>query len=183
LAFDYGINTLLTGGTPHLTGGFRPQVFTDRRPVFFRPTGALAKERRLRAPAERLRARADHPRRLMEGRTAAGLPADPRTAAKHQALTVEHTRVSARREHLNRAVARAAASFMADHARAVGASVIYLEDLREMEARARAAASAPACPARCAGSSSPIPVTSPRGTASRWSSCPRAAPRRTARTA
>jgi transposase len=78
-------------------------------------------------------------RRLIEGRTAAGLPADPWTVAKHQVLTVEHARVSARREKLNGAVARAAASFMVDHARAAGASVIYLEDLREMEARHLAA--------------------------------------------
>jgi hypothetical protein len=110
VAFDYGINTALTGGTPHLTGGLQPQVLTDARPVFFRPTGALAKESRLRALAERLWAKAEHLRRLIEGRAAAGLPADPWTAAKHQALTVEHARVSARREHLNRAVARAAAS-------------------------------------------------------------------------
>jgi transposase len=34
-------------------------------------------------------------------------------------------------------VARAAASFMVEHARATGASVIYLEDLREMEARGK----------------------------------------------
>ncbi|MFC9299616.1 zinc ribbon domain-containing protein [Streptomyces sp. NPDC057011] len=47
----------------------------------------------------------------------------------------EIRRVSARRSHLNSALAWAAARWAVDQAIAAGASVVYLEDLRSMEAR------------------------------------------------
>jgi len=54
VAFDYGLNTLLTGGTLTLTGGAQPTVVTDGRPVFFGPDGVLAKADRLRILGEHL---------------------------------------------------------------------------------------------------------------------------------
>ncbi|MGW0392331.1 zinc ribbon domain-containing protein [Streptomyces sp. NPDC003042] len=52
-------------------------------------------------------------------------------------LRSEHARVSRRREKLNAQIAKTAARFMVDHARAARASVVYLEDLRDMEARGK----------------------------------------------
>jgi hypothetical protein len=137
VAFDYGLNTLLTGGTLTLTGDIQPTVLTDGRPVFLRVDGALAKADRLRIHAEHLWAKAEHLQQLLDGQRARGRRPDPLAVAKLAMLRTEHARVSRRRERLNKAIARAAAHFMVTHARAADASVIYLEDLRDMEARGR----------------------------------------------
>ncbi|WKX07169.1 zinc ribbon domain-containing protein [Streptomyces sp. NL15-2K] len=137
VAFDYGLNTLLTGGTLTLTGGTQPAVHTDANPVFFRADGVLAKADRLRVLAEQLWAKAAHLQSLTDGHTASGLRPDPLTAAKLAVLRTEHARVSKRRTRLNEQLAKAAAHFMVGHARAARASVIYLEDLRDMEARGK----------------------------------------------
>ncbi|WKX11608.1 zinc ribbon domain-containing protein [Streptomyces sp. NL15-2K] len=137
VAFDYGLNTLLTGGTLTLAGGTQPTVHTNGQPVFFRPDGVLAKADRLRVLAEQLGAKVAHLQSLTDGRTASGLRPDPLTAAKLAVLRTEHARVSKRRTRLNEQLARAAAHFMVGHARAARASVIYLEDLRDMEARGK----------------------------------------------
>ncbi|MET9388723.1 zinc ribbon domain-containing protein [Streptomyces sp. NPDC002928] len=50
-------------------------------------------------------------------------------------LEVEHWRVCARIRHLNHALAWAAAGWAVDQATALGASVLYLEDLATLEAR------------------------------------------------
>ncbi|MGW3408644.1 zinc ribbon domain-containing protein [Streptomyces sp. NPDC000888] len=134
VAFDYGLNTLLTGGTLALSGGTQPTVLTDAQPVFFRTDGVLAKADRLRILAERLWAKATRLQALIDGRTGSGLRPDPLTVAKLHVLRTEYARVSRRRGQLNEQLAKAAAHFMASHARAAGASVIYLEDLRDMEA-------------------------------------------------
>jgi hypothetical protein len=47
VAFDWGLNTLFTGGTLHLTHEAQPRVVTDGRPVYFRAAGVLAKADRL----------------------------------------------------------------------------------------------------------------------------------------
>ncbi|MCJ0873947.1 transposase [Streptomyces sp. AP-93] len=137
VAFDYGLNTLLTGGTLTPTGGIQPGVLTDGQPVFLRMNGVLAKADRLRILAEQLWAKAAHLETLLDGQRALGRCLDPATAAKLALLRTEHARVSKRRQHLNMQIAKAAARFMVDHARATGASVIYLEDLRDMEARGK----------------------------------------------
>ncbi|MGW0824897.1 hypothetical protein [Streptomyces sp. NPDC002845] len=138
VAFDYGLNTLLTGGTLTLTGGVQPTVHTDTRPVFFfRPDGVLAKAERLRVQAEQLWAKAAHLQTLIAGQAGQGRRPDPLTAAKLAVLRAEHARVSRKRGRLNEQLAKAAAHFMVGHARAAKASVIYLEDLRDMEARGK----------------------------------------------
>ncbi|MGY0062678.1 zinc ribbon domain-containing protein [Streptomyces sp. LZ34] len=137
VAFDYGLNTLLTGGTLALTGGTQPAVHTDASPVFFRVDGVLAKGDRLRVQAEQLWAKAAHLQALIEGHVASGRRPDPLTAAKLAVLRAEHARVSRKRGRLNEQLAKAAAGFMVGHARAAQASVIYLEDLRDMEARGK----------------------------------------------
>ncbi|MFD7276630.1 zinc ribbon domain-containing protein [Streptomyces sp. NPDC059862] len=137
LAFDYGLNTLLTGGTLTLTGGTQPTVLTDGQPVFLRVNGVLAKADRLRIHAEHLWAKAAHLQTLIDGQRARGRRPDPWMLAKLAVLRTEHTRVSRRRERLNAAIAKAAARFMVAHARAADASVIYLEDLRDLEARGK----------------------------------------------
>ncbi|MCJ0867975.1 transposase [Streptomyces sp. AP-93] len=137
VAFDYGLNTLLTGGTLTVTGGIQPAVVTDGQPVFLRVNGVLAKADRLRIHAEHLWTKAAHLQRLMDGWRAPGRCPDPATAAKLDVLRTEHSRVSKRRRRLNAEIAKAAARFMVDHARAARASVIYLEDLRDMEARGK----------------------------------------------
>lgn len=137
VAFDYGLNTLLTGGTLTLTSGTQPAVLTDGQPVFLRMNGVLAKADRLRIHAEQLWTKAAHLQHLAEGQHTLGRCPDPTTSAKLAVLRTEHARVSRRRQRLNMQIAKAAARFMVDHACATGASVIYLEDLRDMESRGK----------------------------------------------
>lgn len=137
VAFDYGLGTLLTGGTLTLSGGVQPGVFTTGQPVFLRVDGVLAKADRLRIQAERLWSKAAHLHTLIEGRYARGQRPDALLTAKLAVLRTEHARVSARRSRLNAQIARSAARFMVDHALAARAPVIYPEDLRDMEARGK----------------------------------------------
>jgi hypothetical protein len=137
VAFDYGLNTLLTGGALTLTGGAQPTVLTDGRPVFFRPDGILAKADRLRTLGEQLWAKTVHLQALVNGRAAAGQWPELLATAKLAVLEAEHKAVSRRRSKLNGQLAKAAARFMVETARAVNATVIYLEDLRDMEARGK----------------------------------------------
>ncbi|WP_200309566.1 zinc ribbon domain-containing protein, partial [Streptomyces adelaidensis] len=137
VAFDWGLNTLLTGGTLHLTDETQPRVLTDAHPLSFRAAGVLAKADRLRIHDERITARIDQLRTLITSRQERGVRPDPLLVAKLAVLQTERERVAKRRTRLNAALAKAAARFMTDHARAAGASVIYLEDLRDMEARGK----------------------------------------------
>ncbi|MFC4014910.1 zinc ribbon domain-containing protein [Nonomuraea purpurea] len=91
---------------------------------------------RLRAGREHLAAKHEHLERLLAGITAA----DSRYAALSAAclrVSVEHERVCARIRRLNRALAWSAARWAVDQAVAVGATVIYLEDLATLETRGR----------------------------------------------
>jgi hypothetical protein len=100
--------------------------------------------------------------------------------AKTAVLRDEARHVADRRSHLNDALAWSAARWAADQALAAGASVVYVEDLRSMEARGMAAPSTPAC-LRLSGARSPSGCgTSPPSTASPSSPSPHGAPRRTA---
>lgn len=139
LRLDWGVNTLLTGTVGKLadtpTGR---RVVTDGRALRFDATGVSAKLHRLRGNREQVAARREHYARLPEG-----LPAsDPGgqqvlLQAKHTALAAEHQRICDRIRHLNRALAWAAARWAVNQAQALGASVIYLEDLATLEARGR----------------------------------------------
>ncbi|WP_322621168.1 zinc ribbon domain-containing protein [Streptomyces acidicola] len=137
VAFDWGLNTLLTGGTLHLTGEAQPRVLTDGPPVVFRAAGVLAKADRLRTLGEHIAARIGQLRTLITSRQERGMPPDPWLVAKLAVLEAERDRVARRRTRLNAALARAAARFIVDHAIAAGASVIHLEDLRDMQARGK----------------------------------------------
>ncbi|MFI1333241.1 transposase [Streptomyces sp. NPDC020845] len=137
VAFDWGINTLLTGGALHLSNETQPRVVSDGRPVYFRAAGVLAKADRLRILGEHICARIDRLRTLITSRHERGQRPSPLLVAKLAVLSAERDRVARRRRRLNAALARAAARFMTDHATAAGATVIYLEDLRDIQARGK----------------------------------------------
>ncbi|MFD4247509.1 zinc ribbon domain-containing protein [Streptomyces sp. NPDC058525] len=127
LGVDWGLNTLLSAGAARLHGDGRITALGSGG--LFRTAGVIAKQHRLRRQGERLQAKADQYQRLASGADQHPL------AAKHAALREESDRVSARRSHLNQALARAAARWAVDQAIAAGASVIYVEDLRSLETR------------------------------------------------
>ena len=124
---DWGLNTLLSAGAVRL----RPDgpVEALGAGAQYRANGVLAKAHRLRRHGERLHAKLDHCQRLAAGRE------DHPLEAKVAVLRDEAARVADRRSRLNDALAWSAARWAADQALAAGASVIYVEDLRSMEAR------------------------------------------------
>jgi hypothetical protein len=95
----------------------------------FRAAGVLAKQHRLRREGEYLHAKADQYQRLI-----AQADTHPLTG-KHTVLADEIRHVAARRSNLNDALTSSAARWTVDQAITAGASVIYVEDLRSMEAR------------------------------------------------
>jgi hypothetical protein len=127
LGLDWGLSTLLSAGTVRL----KPDgtVTALGAGAQYRANGVLAKTHRLRRHGEHLHAKLDHHARL-----AAGRDDQPRTA-KTETLQNEAHRVADRRSHLNDALAWSAARWAADQAIAAGATVIYVEDLRTLEAR------------------------------------------------
>ena len=122
-----GRPTLLSAGAArlHIDG----TITTLGTGAQYRAAGVLAKQHRLRRHGERLHAKASH---------YDGLIADngqhPLTA-KRAVLAEEIRRVNQRRSNLNDALAWSAARWTTDQAIAAGATAIYLEDLRSMEAR------------------------------------------------
>jgi hypothetical protein len=137
LGLDWGVNTLLTGTLGKLAStptGIR--VVTDGRKLRFDATGISAKLHRLRGNREAVAARRDHYARLLVGLPATA-PDRARLTAKHAVLEREHVRICARIRGLNHALAWAAARWAVDQAQALGATVIYLEDLAMLEARGR----------------------------------------------
>ncbi|MCX5367267.1 transposase [Streptomyces sp. NBC_00124] len=122
LGVDWGLNTLLSAGAARLHDDGRITALGSG--AQFRAAGVLAKQHRLRSISERLHARTDHYTRL----------ADPALDVKNAVLREEIRRVWERRSNLNGALAWAAARWAVDQAAAVGATVIYVEDLRSMEA-------------------------------------------------
>jgi hypothetical protein len=122
LGVDWGLNTLLSAGAVRLHDD--GTITALGHGGQFRVGGVLAKQYRLRRLSEYLHARTDHYTRL----------ADPALDGKAQVLAEEIRRVSARRSNLNEALARAAARWAVDQAVAAAATVIFLEDLRSMEA-------------------------------------------------
>ncbi|MEU8260393.1 zinc ribbon domain-containing protein [Micromonospora sp. NPDC048999] len=127
LGVDWGLNTLLSAGTVCL--GPEGRITALGAGGQFRAAGVLAKQHRLRRLSERLHARADRYQQLIDGRP------DEHLQAKHAVLRDEIQYVSARRTNLNDALAWAAARWTVDQAIAAAATVIYLEDLRSMEAK------------------------------------------------
>ncbi|MFE9657949.1 zinc ribbon domain-containing protein [Micromonospora sp. NPDC006431] len=127
LGVDWGLNTLLSAGALRL--GKDGRITALGAGGQFRAAGVLAKQHRLRRLSERLHAKAEQYARLL-----GGCP-DEQLRAKQEVLAGEIRHVSARRQNLNTALAWAAARWTVDQAIAARASVIYLEDLRSMEAK------------------------------------------------
>lgn len=126
LGVDWGLNTLLSAGAARLHDDGR--ITALGAGAMFRTAGVLAKQHRLRRQGEYLHAKTAHYQQLNSGGEQHAL------TAKHTILSEEISRVCARRSNLNDALAWAAARWAVDQAIAVGASVIYVEDLRSMEA-------------------------------------------------
>ncbi|MEU9955787.1 zinc ribbon domain-containing protein [Streptomyces sp. NPDC050982] len=127
LGVDWGLNTLLSAGAARLPDDGTITALGSGG--MFRAAGVLAKQHRLRRLSEHVHTKTGHYQRLIaedEQHTLTG---------RHQVLADEIRHVSHRRSNLNDALARAAARWAVDQALAASASVIYVEDLRSMEAR------------------------------------------------
>ncbi|MGW0879848.1 zinc ribbon domain-containing protein [Streptomyces sp. NPDC002671] len=133
LGVDWGLNTLLSAGTVRLHDDGR--ITALGAGAQFRAAGVLAEQHRLRRHGEHLHTKADRHQHLTDGRTQHGLPPNTPLEGRQRVIRDEIRHVSARRSNLNDALAWAAARWTVDQAIAAGASVIYLEDLRSMEAR------------------------------------------------
>jgi IS605 OrfB family transposase len=126
LGVDWGLNTLLSAGAARRN---TDQTITAAGSgAQYRAAGVLAKAHRLRRQGEQLHAKASHYDRLIAGDQAH--PLNTRRAI----LAEQMRQVSERRSNLNDALARSAARWTVDQAITARASVIYLEDLRSMEA-------------------------------------------------
>ncbi|MGI5134212.1 zinc ribbon domain-containing protein [Streptomyces sp. CA-106110] len=126
LGVDWGLNTLLSTGAVQLNGERRTTALGAG--AQFRAAGVLAKQHRLRRLSERLHTKADQYERLTAGHD------DHQLAPKLDVLRSEIQHVSNRRSNLNDSLAWVAARWTVDQAIAAGARVIYVEDLRSMEA-------------------------------------------------
>ncbi|MFG2552998.1 zinc ribbon domain-containing protein [Streptomyces sp. NPDC048581] len=127
LGVDWGLNTLLSAGVIRL--GDNGVITALGSGGMFRAAGILAKQHRLRRESEYLHAKFDQYQRLIAGDDQHAL------TAKREVLDDEIRHVSNRRSHLNDALARAAARWAVDQAIAASVTVIYVEDLRSMEAK------------------------------------------------
>ncbi|MCY0953628.1 hypothetical protein OTB16_30025 [Streptomyces sp. H27-S2] len=142
LGFDWGVNTLLTGVLGRLTGrGPTRRVVTDGRPLIFDATVISAALHRLRGVREHLAVKRERCQALADGLGSPHL-AWGEHLDRAQMLEAGHRRVCARIRRLNTALAWAAARWAVDQAVALGASVIYLEDLATLEARGHRKANA-----------------------------------------
>lgn len=127
LGVDWGLNTLLSVGAVRLHD--HDKIIALGSGAQFRAAGVLAKQHRLRRASELLHVKADRYHRLVNGTDG------HRLTGKHAALTEEIRHISDRRSNLNDALGWSAARWTVDQAIAAGASVIYVEDLRSLEAR------------------------------------------------
>ncbi|GAA3226305.1 zinc ribbon domain-containing protein [Nonomuraea helvata] len=128
LGVDWGLNTLLSAGAVRLHRD--GEITALGAGGQFRAAGVLAKLHRLRRHSQLLHAKSVRYRRLIDGRAP-----DPTLADKQALLAEELRHLSARRSRLNRALAWAAARWAVDQAIAASATVIYVEDLRSLEAK------------------------------------------------
>jgi IS605 OrfB family transposase len=127
LGIDWGLNTLLSAGAVRLfPDGSITSLGSGAQ---YRANGVLARAQRLRRHGEQLQAKLVRYGHLIAGRE------DHPLAANAAAIRDEAGHVAARRSRLNGALAWSAARWAADQAIAAGATVIYLEDLRSLEAR------------------------------------------------
>ena len=127
LGVDWGLSTLLSAGAARLDqDGTITALGAGGQ---YRARGVLARQHRLRRHGESLQAKAGQYDRIIGGGERHPL------AARKAVLDEEARRVAERRSNLNGALAWSAARWAVDQAIAAGATVIYLEDLRTLEAR------------------------------------------------
>ncbi|GAP51183.1 basic proline-rich protein [Streptomyces azureus] len=126
LGVDWGLNTLLSAGAARLHDD--GHITALGHGAQFRAAGVLARQYRLRRLSEHLHAKAAQYQRLI------GADTQHELSGRHQVLQEEIRCVSERRSNLNDALAWAAARWAVDQAVAAHATVVYLEDLRSMEA-------------------------------------------------
>lgn len=126
LGVDWGLNTLLSAGAARLNDD--GSITALGAGAQFRAAGVLAKQHRLRRLSEHLHAKAGQYERLI------GADEQHELSGRHGVVQDEIRFVSDRRSSLNDALARSAARWAVDQAIAAQATVIYLEDLRSMEA-------------------------------------------------
>ncbi|MCO6009927.1 transposase [Actinoallomurus purpureus] len=127
LGVDWGLNTLLSAGAVHRHGD--GAITALGAGAMFRAGGVMARQHRLRRHGEYLHAKTDTYTRLI------GADEHHALAAKHAVVKAERQYVADRRSGLNDALAWSAARWAVDQAVAAGTSVIYVEDLRSLEAK------------------------------------------------
>ncbi|MFF1568686.1 zinc ribbon domain-containing protein [Streptomyces sp. NPDC058293] len=127
LGVDWGLNTLLSAGAARLRDD--GQITALGSGGQFRAAGVLARQHRLRRLSEHLHTKADHYERLTAGDEQHAL------TGRHHMLRDEIQHVCDRRSNLNNALSWATARWTVDQAITASATVIYVEDLRSMEAR------------------------------------------------
>ena len=127
LGVDWGLNTLLSAGAARVNPD--GTITALGAGAQYRANGVLARQHRLRRHGELLQAKTDQYERLADG------GAGHHLSGKAASLREEARRVGERRSHLNDALAWSAARWAVDQAIAAGATVIYSEDLRSLEAR------------------------------------------------
>ncbi|WP_460070808.1 zinc ribbon domain-containing protein [Streptomyces sp. YKOK-I1] len=127
LGVDWGLNTLLSAGPVRLHGNGTITALGSG--AQFRAAGVLAKQHRLRRESEYLHAKTGHYQRLI------GDTDGHRLSGRYAVLAEEFRHLADRRSNLNDALARSAARWTVDQALAAGVSVIYVEDLRSLQAR------------------------------------------------
>jgi IS605 OrfB family transposase len=127
LGIDWGLNTLMSAGTCRLS--LDGTITALGAGAQYRAGGVLARQHRLRRQGEALHAKLDRYQQL------ASECDDHPLTAKAAVLRDEARHVASRRSHLNDALAWSAARWATDQAIAAGATVVYVEDLRSMEAR------------------------------------------------
>ena len=127
LGVDWGLNTLLSAGAARLHGDATITVLGAG--AQYRAAGVLAKQHRLRRHGERLHSQGQPVRQAHRWRRPA--------PAERQGRRPGGGDPPGQRAPLQpqRRLARSAARWAVDQAIAAGATVIYLEDLRSMEAR------------------------------------------------
>lgn len=137
LALDWGTNHVLTGTVGKLVG---ERVFSDGRPLFYDASGVGVKLGRLRQLGEKLRAKIDRLTPLITGRPQGG-DDEQRQMLEERVAVLERERdaVCRRRRNLGHALAWSAARWAVDQAMALGATVIYIEDLATLEGRGMSA--------------------------------------------
>ena len=127
LGIDWGLNTLLSAGACRLNPD--GTITALGAGAQYRAGGVLARQHRLRRQGEALHAKLDRYQQL------ASECDDHPLTAKAAVLRDEARHVASRRSHLNDALAWSAARWATDQVIAAGATVVYVEDLRSMEAR------------------------------------------------